>query len=84
MLHPALARAIVTAHVEDQLRAAARWQTIRRAPRLARESRVAATSPSVLVGIRMHADCENAALSPPDVGDAIPAHAVEGRALPSP
>jgi hypothetical protein len=40
--------------------------------------------PPVLVGIGMHADCENAALSPPDVGDAIPAHAVEGRALSGP
>jgi hypothetical protein len=46
MLHPALARALATAHVEDQLRAAARWQTIRRARRLARELRVAATSTS--------------------------------------
>ena len=44
MLHPALARALATAHTEDQLRAAARWHTIRRARRLARESRVAATS----------------------------------------
>ena len=25
MLHPALARALATAHIEDQLRAAARW-----------------------------------------------------------
>jgi hypothetical protein len=41
MLHPALAQALATAHVEDQLRAAARWQTIRRARRVARESRVA-------------------------------------------
>jgi hypothetical protein len=40
--------------------------------------------PPVLVGIGMHADCENAALSPPDVGDAIPACAVEGRALSGP
>ena len=46
MLHPALAQALATAHVEDQLRAAARWQTIRRARRVARESRVAATSTS--------------------------------------
>jgi hypothetical protein len=40
--------------------------------------------PPVLAGIGVHADCENAALSPPDVGDAIPAHAVEGRALSGP
>ena len=40
--------------------------------------------PPVLVGIGIDADCENAALSPPDVGDAIPAHAVEGRALSGP
>jgi hypothetical protein len=46
MLHPALAQALATAHVEDQLRAAAHWQTIRRARRVARESRVAATSTS--------------------------------------
>jgi hypothetical protein len=33
MLHPALARALATAHIEDQLRVAARWQTIRLARR---------------------------------------------------
>jgi hypothetical protein len=44
MLHPALTRALATAHIEDQLRAAARWHTIRLARRVARESRVAATS----------------------------------------
>ena len=33
MLHPVLARALVTAHTEDQLRAAARWHTIRLARR---------------------------------------------------
>ena len=33
MLHPALARALATAHIEDQLRAAARWRTIRLARR---------------------------------------------------
>ena len=42
MLHPALARALATARIEDQLRAAARWRTIRLARRVARESRVAA------------------------------------------
>ena len=46
MLHHTLAQALATAHVEDQLRAAARWQTIRHARRVARESRVAATSTS--------------------------------------
>jgi hypothetical protein len=46
MLHPALAQALATAHVEDQLRAAAGRQIIRRARRVARESRVAATSTS--------------------------------------
>jgi hypothetical protein len=46
MLHPALTQALATAHIEDQLRAAARWQTIHRARRVARESRVAATSTS--------------------------------------
>ncbi len=44
MLHPALARALVTARVEDQRRAAARWRTISRARRVARESREAAAS----------------------------------------
>jgi hypothetical protein len=33
LLHPALARALTTARIEDQLRAAARWQTIRLARR---------------------------------------------------
>jgi hypothetical protein len=33
MLHPALARALVTAHIEDQLRAASRWHTVRLARR---------------------------------------------------
>ena len=46
MLHPAVAQALATAHVEDRLRAAARWQTIRHARRVARESRIAATSTS--------------------------------------
>jgi hypothetical protein len=36
---------------------------------------------AVLVRLGMHADSENAALSLPDIGDAIPADAVEGRAL---
>ena len=44
MLHPALVRALATARVEDQLRAAARWRAIGRARRVASESRVAATS----------------------------------------
>jgi hypothetical protein len=44
MLHPAFTRALATAHIEDQLRAAARWHAIRRALRVARESRVAVTS----------------------------------------
>ena len=44
MLHPALARALTTARIDDQLRAAARWHTIRLARRVASESRVAATS----------------------------------------
>ena len=46
MLHHTLAQALATAHVEDQLRAAARWQTIRHARRVARESRAAASSTS--------------------------------------
>jgi hypothetical protein len=43
MLHPDLARAIVTAHIEDLHRAAARRRTIRLARRVAREPHVAAT-----------------------------------------
>jgi hypothetical protein len=46
MVHPALAQALATARVEDKLRAAAPWQTIRRARCAARESRVAATPTS--------------------------------------
>ena len=44
MLHPALARALATAHIEDLHRAAARWRTIRLARRVVHEPRVAATS----------------------------------------
>ena len=44
MLHPALTRALATAHIEDLHRAAARWHTIRLARRVAHEPRVAATS----------------------------------------
>lgn len=33
MLHPSLARALANAHIEDQLRAAARWRTVRLARR---------------------------------------------------
>jgi hypothetical protein len=42
MLHPALARALATAHVEDLHRAAARRHTIRLARRVAHEARAAA------------------------------------------
>ena len=47
MLHPALARALATAHIEDLQRAAARRHTIRLARRVAHEPRVAATSIAV-------------------------------------
>lgn len=40
MLHPALARALATAHIEELHRAAARRQTIRLARRVAHEPRV--------------------------------------------
>jgi hypothetical protein len=33
MLHPDLTRALATSHIEDQLRTAARWRTIRLARR---------------------------------------------------
>ena len=48
MLHPALSRALATAHIEDQLRASARWHTIRLARRVVHEPRVAATPIAVL------------------------------------
>lgn len=43
MLHPALARALATALVEDRHRAVVRRQTIRLASRVAHEPHVAAT-----------------------------------------
>jgi hypothetical protein len=48
MLHPALARALVDAHIEDLQRAAARTRTIRLARRVVHERRVAATPIAVL------------------------------------
>ena len=48
MLHPALARALAAAHIEDQQRAAARRRTIRLARRVVHEPRVAATPIAVL------------------------------------
>ncbi len=48
MLHPALARALVTAHIEDLHRAAARRHAIRFARRVVREPRVAPTPIVVL------------------------------------
>ena len=44
MLHPALTRALATAHIEDLQREAARWRTIRLARRVARKPRPEATS----------------------------------------
>jgi hypothetical protein len=44
MLHPALAGALATAHIEDLHRAAARWHTIPLARRVVHEPRVTATS----------------------------------------
>ena len=48
MLHPALTRALATAHIEDQQRAAARRHTIRPARRVVHEPRVAATPIAIL------------------------------------
>jgi hypothetical protein len=48
MLHPALTRALATARIEDELRAAARRHTIRLARRVVHEPRVAATPIAVL------------------------------------
>jgi hypothetical protein len=47
MLHPALARALASAHIDDLHRAAARWHTIRLAHRAAHEPRVAARSTAI-------------------------------------
>jgi hypothetical protein len=47
MLHPDLARALASAHIEDLHRAAARRHTIRIARRAAHEPRVAATSTAI-------------------------------------
>jgi hypothetical protein len=47
MLHPALARALASAHIADLNRAAARWHTIRLAHRAAHEPRVAATPTAI-------------------------------------
>ena len=48
MLHPALARALATAHIEDLHRAAARKRAIRFARRVAHEPHVAATPIAML------------------------------------
>jgi hypothetical protein len=48
MLHPALARALAAAHIEDQRRAAARRHTIRPARRVAHEPRVTTSPIAVL------------------------------------
>jgi hypothetical protein len=48
MLHPALTRALATAHIEDLQRAAARTRTIRLARLVVHEPRVAATPIAVL------------------------------------
>jgi hypothetical protein len=48
MLHPALARALADAHIEDLHRAAARRHTIRLARRVAHEPHVAATPRAML------------------------------------
>ena len=47
MLHPDLARALASAHIEDLHRAAARRHTIRLAHRAAHEPRVAATPTAI-------------------------------------
>ena len=48
LLHPALARALVTAHIEDLHREAARRRTIRLARRVAHAPHVAATPLAML------------------------------------
>ena len=46
-MHPALARALASAQIDDQHRAAARWHTIRLARRAVHEPRVAATPTAI-------------------------------------
>ena len=48
MLHPALARALATAHIEDRHRAAVARQTIRLARRVAHEPHGAATPVAIV------------------------------------
>ena len=48
LLHPALAQALVTAHIEDLHRAAARRRTIRLARRVAHQPQAAATPIAML------------------------------------
>jgi len=48
MLHPDLSRALATAHIEDELRAAAQRHTIRLARGVVHEPRVAATPIALL------------------------------------
>jgi hypothetical protein len=47
MLHPALTRALTSAHIDDLHRAAARWHTIRLTHRAAHEPHVAATPTAI-------------------------------------
>jgi hypothetical protein len=47
MMHPALTRALASAHIDDLHRAADRRQTIRLARRAAHEARVAATPTAI-------------------------------------
>jgi hypothetical protein len=47
MLHPTVAQALASAHIDDLHRAAARWHTIRLAHRAPHEPRAAATSTAI-------------------------------------
>jgi hypothetical protein len=61
MLHPDLARALATAHIEDLHRAAARRHAIRLARRVAHEPRVAATPIAVQRSASEPAACTSCA-----------------------
>ena len=73
MLHPALARALASAHIDDLHRAAARWHTIRLADRAAHEPRVAATPTAIRSGSAAWTSCAPAAgMTPTETAQAAP------------
>jgi hypothetical protein len=76
MLHPALARALASAHIDDLQRTAARWHTIRLAHRAAHEPRAAATPTATQRSAPESAACTScapaAAMTPTETAQAAP------------